>query len=404
LIEPTPVLRQSLRSWLEANFAPCAILEAENISAALEISPEENPRVILLDLDMLSEAEWISVPQLARRFPQAEMIGMGLDDTPQHRQRAESAGITVFVSKSQLHNELASTLLAKLNDTRGNSMTLKNYVIRTMSRAEVNLAVDWAAAEGWNPGLYDADCFYAADLRGFLVGELDGEPIASISVVKYGGAFGFLGFYIVKPEHRGKGYGIQIWKEGMKYLSGRNIGLDGVLAQQENYKKSGFKLAYRNIRYEGISGGETIKYPNIVSLSQITFDMLAQYDQKFFPDDRKKFLKAWVSQSGSITLGALSDEKLSGYGMIRACRAGYKIGPLFADTPEYAEAIFNSLKSSVAPGMPIYLDVPEVNLAALALTEKYGMKLVFETARMYTGDFPDLPLNKIFGVTTFELG
>ncbi|HLA33082.1 MAG TPA: GNAT family N-acetyltransferase, partial [Pseudomonas sp.] len=31
-----------------------------------------------------------------------------------------------------------------------------------MTRAEVDLAIDWAAAEGWNPGLHDADCFYAA--------------------------------------------------------------------------------------------------------------------------------------------------------------------------------------------------------------------------------------------------
>jgi len=283
-------------------------------------------------------------------------------------------------------------------------MTLPNYTLKTMSRKEIDIAIDWAATEGWNPGLHDADCFYAADQRGFLIGELDGEPIASISVVKYGSSFGFLGFYIVKPEHRGKGYGIQIWDEGMKYLSGRNIGLDGVVAQQENYQKSRFKLAYRNIRYEGVSGGETTEHPNVLSLSQVTFDMLAKYDEAFFPDDRKKFLKAWVNQPGSVALGALENGKLSGYGMIRACRAGYKIGPLFADAPEYAEAIFNSLKSSVKPGMPIYLDVPEVNPAALSLTEKYGMKLVFETARMYTGVFPNLPLNKIFGVTTFELG
>jgi hypothetical protein len=32
------------------------------------------------------------------------------------------------------------------------------------------------------------------------------------------------------------------------------------------------------------------------------------------------------------------------------------------------------------------------------------MNVVFETARMYTSDFPQLPLEKIFGVTTFELG
>ena len=32
--------------------------------------------------------------------------------------------------------------------------------IRTMRPEEIAIAVDWAAAEGWNPGLADADCFH----------------------------------------------------------------------------------------------------------------------------------------------------------------------------------------------------------------------------------------------------
>ena len=283
-------------------------------------------------------------------------------------------------------------------------MASSNYTIRTMSRTEVNIAIDWAAAEGWNPGLHDADSFYAADQRGFLIGELDGEPIASISVVKYGSSFGFLGFYIVKPEHRGKGYGIQIWDKGMKYLSGRNIGLDGVVAQQENYKKSGFKLAYRNIRYEGISGGDAPENPAIIKISPAHFERVESYDLPFFPDDRTRFLKAWLNQPGSIALGIARGEKFSGYGVIRPCRSGYKVGPLFADAPELAEALFLALKSKVEPGKPLYLDVPEVNRDAVHLAEKHQLKLVFETARMYTGYFPYLPLNRLYGVTTFELG
>ncbi len=83
------------------------------------------------------------------------------------------------------------------------------YQIRTMTRKDLDIAVDWAAKEGWNPGIYDTDVFYATDPKGFLLGFLGDEPIASISSVSYDDTFGFLGFYIVKPEYRGKGYG---WK------------------------------------------------------------------------------------------------------------------------------------------------------------------------------------------------
>jgi GNAT superfamily N-acetyltransferase len=279
-----------------------------------------------------------------------------------------------------------------------------HYTIRKMSRDEINIAVDWAASEGWNPGVYDADAFHAADPEGFLIGELNGEPIATISVVRYGETFGFLGFYIVKPAYRGQGCGIQIWNAGLEHLSGRNIGLDGVVSQQDNYKKSGFQFAYRNIRYEGVSDGNASNDSQIVDLSQVPFDLIREYDQNLFPDDRKQFLQAWLHQPESISLGYMQNGKLAGYGMIRKCRTGYKIGPLFADNAEIAEALFDALQSRITPGSVFYLDVPEINPEAVALAKKHQMKLVFETARMYTGEFPVLPLHKVFGVTTFELG
>ncbi len=283
-------------------------------------------------------------------------------------------------------------------------MQENRYTIRVMTRQEVDIAIDWAAAEGWNPGLYDVDCFYAADIKGFLIGLLGDEPVATVSVVKYGDSFGFLGFYIVKPEYRGKGYGIQIWNAGLAYLGGRNIGLDGVVAQQSNYKKSGFTLAYENIRYQGTGGGHFPTDSRIVRLSTIPFDEICTYDEPFFPDNRMQFLRCWINQPQCTALGILQNRKLAGYGVLRICRSGYKIGPLFADSPEFAEHLFLALKAHVPEGVPIFLDTPAVNSAAVDLVKRHNMIVAFETARMYTGKSPDLPINRLFGVTTFELG
>lgn len=283
-------------------------------------------------------------------------------------------------------------------------MTVQNYIIRTMRSDEIGIAIDWAASEGWNPGLHDADNFAVADPNGFLVGELDNEPIATISVVKYGESFGFLGFYIVKPEYRGKGYGLQIWNAGLKCLKGRNIGLDGVVAQQLNYQKSGFKLAYRNIRYEGYRTSNSLEQSGIVKLSTLPFEMVDSYDRHLFPENRSKFIKSWINQPESCALGLTRNGKLAGYGVVRKCRNGYKIGPLMADNVEIADSLFIALTANINSTEPIYLDIPEVNRNAVALAERYNMKVVFETARMYTDGNPEIPLNKIFGVTSFELG
>ncbi|MCK9200787.1 MAG: GNAT family N-acetyltransferase [Gallionella sp.] len=278
------------------------------------------------------------------------------------------------------------------------------YIIRTMSLEELDIAVEWAAREGWNPGLHDAGCFHAADPEGFLVGMLGSEPIATISAVKYGDSFGFMGFYIVKPEYRGAGYGMKIWQAAMARLTGRNIGLDGVVAQQDNYRRSGFKLAYRNIRYQGTGGKPVAADGRIVPLSAVPFESLSAYDQPFFPDCREDFLHCWSRLPDSAVLCILHDGELAGYGVLRACRIGYKIGPLFADDAALAEALFMALQAQAPENAAIFLDTPETNPAAIELAQRHGMSVSFETARMYTGTVPDLPMQRLFGVTTFELG
>ncbi len=116
------------------------------------------------------------------------------------------------------------------------------------------------------------------------------------------------------------------------------------------------------------------------------------------------FVKSWISQPHTIALGIRRKGSLSGYGVLRPCRSDYKIGPLFAPDASSAETLLLSLLGHTQEGSPVYLDVPEINPSAVALAEKNRMKVVFETARMYNRHSPSLPLNEIFGITTFELG
>lgn len=283
-------------------------------------------------------------------------------------------------------------------------MQAERLEIRQMGRHELDTVLDWAAAEGWNPGVHDADCFYAADPDGFLLGLVGGEPVASIFAVKYGAAFAFIGAYIVKPSFRGLGYGRLLWDAAMARLAGRNVGLDGVLAQQANYAKSGFCLAHRNIRFEGVGSARPVAFDNIVPLSSLSIDDVCRYDRAFFPDDRVQFLRCWIRQTGNVAIGVLDQQRLAGYAVLRPCRSGYKIGPLFANTPALAEALFVSLRGKVALGASLFLDVPEPNEAACALAARHQLRACFETARMYIGSQPALCMSRQYGITTFELG
>lgn len=281
------------------------------------------------------------------------------------------------------------------------------FIVRAMTRAELDTLVDWAAKEGWNPGLHDADLFWETDPEAFIAAELGGELIGGGSIVCYDGRFGFMGFFIVKPEHRSQGLGRRLWFHRRDRLISRLrapavIGMDGVFTMQDFYAGGGFAFSHRDLRYEGV-GASAPPEAFLVGLQDMPFADLARYDAAHFPAPRERFLKAWIAQADSRGLAAVVDGALRGYGLIRACRRGCKIGPLFADDAATAEALFRGL-ADFAPGAPIFLDVPENNPAALALAQRHGLREVFGCARMYFGPPPVLPDDEIFGVTTFELG
>jgi GNAT superfamily N-acetyltransferase len=276
---------------------------------------------------------------------------------------------------------------------------IDGFRIRPMKASEIALAIDWAAAEGWNPGLADAGCFATVDPEGFLIGELHDQTTATISVINYDDRFAFLGFYIVRPDCRGQGYGWRTWQAGMAHAGTRTVGLDGVVAQQENYRKSGFALAYRNVRYGGrISAAAA---PGVVALDQVPFEAIVEND--VFPAPRVAFLRAWVSAPGHVGRAIVEDGHLRAWGVIRPARRGFKIGPLLADDRAHAERILAAL-AAAAGGNELFLDVPETNAEAVALAKAHGLTPVFETARMYTGPIRPMRIERVFGVTTFELG
>src|SRR5262245_24635879 len=214
--------------------------------------------------------------------------------------------------------------------------------IRAMTSDEVSLAIEWAAAEGWNPGLGDAACFASVDPAGFLICEYRGVPAATISAVNYDERFAFLGFYIVRPDLRGHGLGLRTWQAAIAHAGSRVIGLDGVVAQQDNYRKSGFTLAYNNIRYGGVAVGVRPQ-SGTIPLSHVPSDMIAQDDASVFPTMRSQFVRAWTMAEGHVGQALVRDGRLAAWGVIRPCRRGRKIGPLVADNRAAAEAIFSAL-------------------------------------------------------------
>jgi GNAT superfamily N-acetyltransferase len=267
--------------------------------------------------------------------------------------------------------------------------------------------VKWAEEEGWNPGLNDAEVFWKTDPDGYYGYYYKGELIAGGSIVSYEGQFGFMGFFIVKPGYRSHGIGRKLWYQRRDTLisrlnKGATIGMDGVIAMQPFYNKGGFEIEFRDERHERIGEGFEID-KSISSIEEKNFDSILSYDKKSFGFSRPQFLIPWLKQSTVKTFKYVEDKKLKGFAVIRKANKGYKVCPLFADNPEIAEELYKACLNSVI-GEPLYIDIPMINQEAVALIKKYNTTYVFECARMYYGKPPDIEINKVFGITTFELG
>jgi hypothetical protein len=171
---------------------------------------------------------------------------------------------------------------------------------------------------------------------------------------------------------------------------------------QEFYKKGGFKLAFRDERYERT--GETFDVdPNISPVSEEDINNILNYDRECFGYERPQFMIPWLTQKQAKAFKYLQNDKLQGFAVLRKTRKGYKIGPLFADNAKIAEELYKACLDS-AKDEEVYLDIPVVNKNAVDLISKYNATYVFECARMYYGNPPDIDISKVFGITSFELG
>ena len=287
-------------------------------------------------------------------------------------------------------------------------MKTNSVETRVATAKEVDLLISWAKREGWNPGVDDAAMFYAVDQSGFFVTLLEGKPIAGISVVKLNTDHAFLGLYLCKPEHRGKGYGLQTWKTAIDSVGRRSIGLDGVVAQQSNYAQQHFIHSHRNVRFSGKLSRNVFKTsgnkPTIVEASDIHFNALLSYDAAIGGLKRKTYYQAWLkNRTYRHTFLAFQNNAIIGAIGIRQCVNNFKIGPWLADDGCIAEVLLNhACKWSGFESFTV--DVPEPNSVAMDMVVQFDLSPIFETARMYRGDKPDMKINNLFGVATLELG
>jgi GNAT superfamily N-acetyltransferase len=286
-------------------------------------------------------------------------------------------------------------------------INLSEITIQKITKPDLITLIGWASEEGWNPGKHDVDVFWHTDPDGFYGVKVGDKLIAGGAIISYGGDFGFMGVFIVDKQYRSKGIGNKLWQERKNILIGRlkenaAIGMDGILAMQPYYHNGGFNIAFRDERYEFYGKGYTYS-DNVSTIVSEDFHDILKYDSLHFGFQRTQFLNQWLIMPDSKSIKYKDNNEIVGYAVIRRAEKGYKIGPLFAQNDKIAGEL---LKCCLSYGSEdsVFLDIPTINENAMNLVRNYDGKYIFECARMYHGQAPNIPINHIYGITSFELG
>ena len=272
-------------------------------------------------------------------------------------------------------------------------------------RDDFNTVIEWTAREKWIPGLNDAECFYATDSKALWIARLDGDAAAFIFLNTYQQNLAHVGCRMVRPDLRNSGIGSAIAIKVVGSSRATTIGTDVTdKAVIRNAEKYGFAEAFRFMEYSGVPSIKRHSCEGIVPVDTDLWDEIAAYDRHVFQAERDSFLSAWLSSPKHMARAAIEGDRVTGYGVIRPCQGGvYRIGPLFADNVDTAERIFNALVTDTN-GARVLLIVPESNLFNIELCRRCGLEFTWPIVRMYRGPIPLLPLHKIFGITTLQLG
>jgi ribosomal-protein-alanine N-acetyltransferase len=287
--------------------------------------------------------------------------------------------------------------------------------IRPLEKADIPRVTAWARAENFAPGAGDVAIYRHTDRQGVWVGWLGSEPIGCIAGVRYNAEYGFIGLYMVVPEQRGHGYGVQLWKHALEHLADLPcIGVEASPDRLEDYAQWHFEPASPTTRWQRIASdadpelaGPLPPGLRLVEGSEIPAMVVQAYDAQREPSPRPHFLADWLQHPAGSVLALVDGEgRCHGFGRIRPCLLrkgeGWRIGPLLADSESLAALLLAGLIHH-HPGV-VLIDTPGANPAAAPLMERLGFHPVSNTVRMYRGTPPPVPLADVYGLACLELG
>jgi GNAT superfamily N-acetyltransferase len=272
-------------------------------------------------------------------------------------------------------------------------------MFRKMESADIPSGLSLCRSAGWNQLSRDWEIFLIHDPQGnsVCVNE-NGNVVGTVTTIRYGNHFAWIGMVLVDPAHQRKGIGLGLLEESLQVLKNENcVKLDATPAGRQVYVKLGFEDEYGLSRMSASSFNtqQLISSPTATALTSENIESVSTLDMQVFGADRMTLLSWMLDGAPELAFKVGEGDQLKGY-----CfgRHGYRfthIGPVVATTAEVAKNLV-SVALKQCENKPVILDVPHHDQSWRGWLESVGFSELRPFIRMYSGNnqWPGIPENQ----------
>jgi GNAT superfamily N-acetyltransferase len=220
--------------------------------------------------------------------------------------------------------------------------------------------------------------------KGFGLSAADGTLVASIVLLPYADKFAWMSMVLVSPEHRRLGYASRMLRLALAHLQSHGLAavLDATPAGHEVYVQEGLHDTWGFQRYSlgespPLSGWQDVSGLSVRQLAESDWPHILQLDLPAFGASREPLLRALAARLPEAALVARRGETVCGYLLGRDGREARQLGPLIAQDPATAQALFSHALARVPA--PLYADIPDrhASLRNWALQQGFAVQRPF---------------------------
>jgi len=268
---------------------------------------------------------------------------------------------------------------------------------RTLRAADIPAAMQLSSEAGWNQTEDDWRMLIELSPQGCLALEMDGDVVATTTLLCYGNRLAWIGMVLTKMTYRGRGFARQLLTEALSIADRRQIEtvkLDATDQGQPLYERLGFRPE-KTIERWMRSGNVGPPAPE----SRVRLNSSVQWqdtDTAAFGAERKEVLSRLAERHAPLS-------QLHSYLMTRNGRVSRYLGPCVAESPSVARSlIVNALQTSSPEGWA--WDLFPSNAIATTIAKEFSFSPQRHLMRMVRGkDLCDQE-NRIYAIAGFELG